>query len=378
MTYRAFISYSHQDNRRDRNAWADWLHDAIETFKVPPELVGKPGRYGEPVPARLYPSFQDEKELPTNADLGESIRDALRQSRYLVVICSPLAAKSVYVNQEILEFKRLDRANRILAIIVDGEPNASDSGTAVDPSRECFPPALRHPLGPDGNLDLSRRAEPIAADTRGADGKEISLNDKAHYGALEREKLRVIAGVLGVGFDDLVQRDKERQLRDERARAERLRKLVAAFAMLALAATVAGVIAILARQEAQRNLLDARQRLAQIYVERAEAAYAARDASQQAVFLAEARVLDPAAVSAPVVEDLAGRTAGVIWSVLLPSAANALAVGPGERTIIVGTDEGRVVELETATGKQMRQLDTRRGPVLAVAISPDGSRIATG
>ncbi len=366
MKYWAFISYSHQDNRREHNAWADWLHEAIENFSVPAELVGKANRHGETLPERLFPSFQDEKELQTSADLGESIRDALRQSRYLVVICSPAAARSIYVNEEILEFKRLHREQRILAIIVDGEPS------------ECFPPALRHPLGADGNLDLSRRAEPIAADARDAGGRQIAVNDKAHHAALEREKLRVLAGLLGVGFDDLVQRDRERQLREERACGQRLRKLVAAFALLALVATVAGVAAFLARQEAQKNLLEARQRLAQIYVERAEGAYAARDASKQALFLAEARVLDAAAVPVAVVEDLAQRTAGAIWSVLLKSAAHALAVAPHQRSVIVGTDDGRVVELETAAGKETRALDTRRGPVTAVAVSPDARQIATG
>jgi WD40 repeat protein len=249
--YWAFISYSHQDNRTSGNAWGDWLHDPIETFKVPPELTGTVGRYGELIPGRLFPAFQDEKELPTNADLGTAIQAALKQSRYLVVICSPRSAKSVYVNQEVLEFKRLGRTNRILAIIIDGEPNASERAKGFDPALECFPEGLRHPLKPDGTLDLSLRAEPIAADVRASGGVEASLKDKSQQQTLEREKLRVMAGLLGIGFDDLVQRDKERQLREERARARRLRKLVAGFATLALVATLAGIFAIVQKHEAE-------------------------------------------------------------------------------------------------------------------------------
>ena len=252
--YWAFISYSHQDNRKDRNLWGDWLHDAVENFKVPQELVGKPGRYGELVPERLFPAFQDEKELPTNADLGVAIREALEQSCYLVVICSPRAARSVYVNEEVLEFKRLGRTDRILAIIVDGEPNASEPNKGFDPALECFPPALRHPLGPDGNFDLAQRAEPIAADVRGIDGREASLKHTAHRHVLEREKLRVVAGLLGVGFDDLVQRDKERQLAEERAKTRRLWKLVAGFAALAFVAIAASVVAARQRKEALQTL----------------------------------------------------------------------------------------------------------------------------
>ena len=255
--YWAFISYSRQDNRKDRNLWGDWLHYALENFKVPQELFGKPGRDGELTPERLFPCFQDDKELPIKADLGEAIGEALKQSRYLVVICSPRAAKSVWVNEEVLEFKRLGRANRILAIIVDGEPNASEPGKGSDPALECFPPALRHRLGPDGNLDLAQRVEPIAADVRGSEGREASLKNKAHDPVLEREKLRVVAGLLGIGFGDLVQRDKERQLVEERAKARRLRKLAAGFAALALVATVAGILAVRGQKEAERQRKEA-------------------------------------------------------------------------------------------------------------------------
>ncbi len=269
--YWAFISYSHRDNRKDGNLWGDWLHDAVENFKVPAELVGKPGRYGEPIPARLYPAFQDEKELPTNADLGIAIKEALEQSRYLVVICSPCSAKSIYVNQEVLEFKQLGRANRILAIIIDGEPNASEPGKGFDPALECFPEALRHPLGADGKLDLTQHAEPIAADVRGNDGKEASLKDKAHQQVFEREKLRVMAGLMGVGFDDLVQRDKERQLLEERARARRLKKLVAGFAALATVAIVAGVFALVQKQKADQQRQEAEKQREEAVAQRHEA-----------------------------------------------------------------------------------------------------------
>jgi len=257
LKYWAFISYSHQDNRTGGNLWGDWLHDAVENFQVPAELAGKAGRGGEAVPQRLFPVFQDEKELPTNADLGGAIQQALEQSRYLIVICSPRAAKSVYVNQEVLEFKRLGRANRILAIIIDGEPNASEPGKGLDPALECFPRSLRYPLDASGNLDLSGRAEPIAADVRDPAGKEPFLKDKAHRPVLEREKLRVVAGLMGIGFDDLVQRDKERQLRQERARARRLRKLAVAFAALAAIATLAGVLAFVQKREADKQRQEA-------------------------------------------------------------------------------------------------------------------------
>ena len=77
MKYWAFISYAHPDNRQENRLWADWLQDRLEGFVVPRELVGTEGRFG-PIPERIYPVFQDDKELPTSADLGSAIDEALR------------------------------------------------------------------------------------------------------------------------------------------------------------------------------------------------------------------------------------------------------------------------------------------------------------
>ena len=184
---------------------------------------------------------------------GQAIHQALIQSRYLIVICSPRAARSVYINKEILEFKRLGRSNRILALVIDGEPNASNPDKRFDPARECFPDGLRHPVVEAGELDLTKTVEPIAADARAETGAEVSLRDKTQVGLLEREKLRLIAGLLGIGFDELIPREKERLLAERRARARRLRKLVVSFAALTLVAGAAGIVATVERAAAERQ-----------------------------------------------------------------------------------------------------------------------------
>ena len=82
--YWAFISYSHQDK-----AWGDWLHKKLDTYRIPAALVGTDSSHGHPVPKRIYPIFRDREELPTSANLGDQIQQAIRDSRFLVVICSP-------------------------------------------------------------------------------------------------------------------------------------------------------------------------------------------------------------------------------------------------------------------------------------------------
>jgi WD40 repeat protein len=190
--YWAFISYSHRDK-----AWGDWLHKALETYPVPRRLVGREGPDG-PTPRRLYPVFRDREELPSSADLSNNINDSLARSRYLVVICSPRAAVSRWVNEEVVAFKRLGRENRILALVVDGEPNAGDHPESGE--LECFPPALRHRVSPSGEI-LAERVEPIAADARPqSDGRANA-------------RLKLLAGLLGVPYDELRQREKQRLFR---------------------------------------------------------------------------------------------------------------------------------------------------------------------
>src|SRR5688572_12475916 len=72
--YIAFLSYSHKDS-----AIADWLHESLEQFRVPPRLVGRLTDQG-PVPKRLTPIFRDRKELAASPDLGEEIEEAIAGS----------------------------------------------------------------------------------------------------------------------------------------------------------------------------------------------------------------------------------------------------------------------------------------------------------
>ncbi|HXT52778.1 MAG TPA: TIR domain-containing protein, partial [Thermoanaerobaculia bacterium] len=207
----AFISYSHRDE-----AWAKWLHRALERYRVPKALVGRTTANGV-VPRRLYPVFRDRDELPGSPSLQEEIGRALAQSRALVVVCSPHAAASLYVNEEVLTFKRRGRQADIYCLLVDGEPNATDrpeSGLL-----EALPAAVRFRVGADGALS-DERAEPLAADVR--KGKD------ARTGA----KLKLIAGILGIGFDELRRREARRRIQQ---------RLQVAAAALAVLLVVAGV-----------------------------------------------------------------------------------------------------------------------------------------
>ncbi|MGD9688329.1 MAG: TIR domain-containing protein [Phycisphaerales bacterium] len=233
--YDAFISYRHVEPDR---RWAKWLHGALETYRVPRELV-KQG-----FPARLTRVFRDEDELPANADLSTQITTALDESKFLIVVCSPRAPASRWVNAEVEHFRRLGRHDRILALLIEGEP------------RESFPPALteiRRTVidtsagGAATEREQIEEVEPLAADVR-----PTRSDTRAHV-LRGHARLRIMACILGCRFDDLRQREAERRVR-------RARQIGAALAVLVL---IMGALAAYAF--AQRAEADRQRRSAQAY-----------------------------------------------------------------------------------------------------------------
>ena len=230
-TYRAFISYSHADER-----WAAWLQRSLERYRVPGRL--RQQRAG--LPRRLNPVFRDKEELASSSDLGDSIRTALARSEALVVVCSPAAAASRWVNEEIRAFRELAPGRPILCLMVAGspEPGATDC---------AFPSALLH--------DAAGRPlpEPLAADPRGdADGKR---------GA----RVKLAAGLLGVGVDALRQRDQQRRNRVLAAIAAGAGAVAVVTVGLAINASIARDEAELRRDQAEEliefMLVELRERL---------------------------------------------------------------------------------------------------------------------
>jgi eukaryotic-like serine/threonine-protein kinase len=219
----AFLSYSHQDKEL-----ADWLHRELERFRVPHSLAGKLTANGV-VPRRLTPIFRDQHDLSAGGELADEIKAALAASQFLVVLCSPTAAKSRWTNAEIESFKRTRPEGCVLAAIAAGEPFASDLPGREE--EECFPPALRYKFDRRGRQTV-KRAEPLAADFRaGAEGQRTAF-------------LKLVAGMLGVGLDELVQR--------ETTRRHRQLAWVAAASLAGMAATsTLAVTAIQARNAAR-------------------------------------------------------------------------------------------------------------------------------
>jgi hypothetical protein len=229
--YWAFISYSHKDAVVGRR-----LHGHLERYVLPRRLVGRATARGA-VPRRLSPIFRDREELPAAHDLSVAVRSALAASNALIVLCSPHAAASPWVAREVEFFRALHPERPILAALYAGEPE------------DAFPSALL------------ACAEPLAADVRaGRDGGRLAL-------------LKLVAGLSGVGLDELLQRDLQRRLRS-----------VTAVTATALAAVLAmglfTVLALSSRDEARRQKGLAVEALGEARLQRGRA-LAARDEARR-------------------------------------------------------------------------------------------------
>ena len=179
--YRAFISYSQRDKR-----FAARLHKALEAYRIP-KGIEAPGI--DPKTRKLGRLFRDDEELGASANLGAALEGALDDAENLIVICSPNAVKSRWVNEEIKRFK--SRSNvKVLGVIVGGEPNSEDT------TKECFPSALKVKIGPD-RAETTEPDEPRAPALRSA--------------GFNRIVAELVAGMIGLPFDRLWRRDQRRR-----------------------------------------------------------------------------------------------------------------------------------------------------------------------
>ena len=181
-SYKAFISYRHKPLDMET---AKKLHKRIERFTVPAELR----KNGEKKPGLV---FRDQDELPIANNLSENIRTALDHSEFLIVICSPDTPASVWVQREITYFLSHHSRDKVLAMLVAGEPDQS------------FPPQLTEIRDDSG--DILERIEPLAANiVADSAGKRNRL--------FKTESLRILAALIGCPYDALYQREQRWKIR---------------------------------------------------------------------------------------------------------------------------------------------------------------------
>ena len=121
----AFISYS----RKDKD-FALRLERALESWSLPKGLD---------VPQRRLDIFRDEADM-TGGEYHSSIQKHVKESRKLIVLCSPAARASAFVNEEIRQFAQLNGAGGLIPLLISGIPN--NQAKPGEESSMAFPEAL--------------------------------------------------------------------------------------------------------------------------------------------------------------------------------------------------------------------------------------------
>ena len=185
--YDAFISYRHCD--LDKFV-ATNLHRILETYDLPKEIKEKLNINNK----AFKRVFRDQEELPLSSNLEDPILEALQESKYLIVICSPRLNDSLWCKKEIETFKKLRGRKNIFCVLIEGEPSESFPEEVLYDEKEI---TLKNGKKKKEKIMV----EPLAADIRGENKKEVLKK-------LKIEKLRLIAPMYNLDYDDLRQRHK--------------------------------------------------------------------------------------------------------------------------------------------------------------------------
>jgi hypothetical protein len=174
-----FISYS-----RKNKEFARKLHKTLEAYRPPKDLA-----------KRRLSIVRDEGDL-SGTDYYQAIERHLRQSTKLIILCSPEARESLYVNDEIRRFLAANNPEDLIPILIKGIPN--NEATPGAEEHLAFPPALCEAL------EL-----PLAVDYRGFDPRHDKINKAAYY----EPWCTILANIYGQSRSTIEQRERKRQNR---------------------------------------------------------------------------------------------------------------------------------------------------------------------
>src|SRR5262245_2903423 len=126
FVYDGFISYRHNERQQ---AIARELQYLLHGFAKP---------WYQLRAVRLY---RDESNLSARPDLWGAIENALNSSRYLILLASPEAARSHWVEKEVTHWLKTRDQDTLIIVLTEGI-------VAWDANKECFDAAKTTALPP--------------------------------------------------------------------------------------------------------------------------------------------------------------------------------------------------------------------------------------
>jgi glycine cleavage system H protein/acyl carrier protein len=340
--YNAFISYSREPDAE----LAPALEEALEQFAKPWNRL------------RALRVFLDDADLSANTALWRSITTALDEAEFFILLASPAAAKSKWVNREVEYWRAHRDAERLLLVPTDGELAWDEAAGEFDRGRtNAVPEALRG----------AYVEEPRYTDLRWARGRgRLTLDDDRF-----REAVADLAGTIhGRPKDEMV----GEQVRQHRKTIRLAQAAVTVLSLLTIAAIVAAILAIWQSRVAadQRDAARSRELAARA------SAQLAVDPAASVRLAAEALEVKPLAegeqaLRAALAESEVGAFATLRHNGPLLSAA----FDPAGRRVVTASDDGTARVWDATTGASTAVLRGHRAAVRAAAFDSEGERVVT-
>lgn len=230
MRYDGFISYSHGADGR----LAPALQKALQHLAKP--------WYRR----TALNVFRDETGLSVDPHLWGAIVAALDDAEWFILLCSPAAAQSEWVNREVEHWKATRPVDRILPVVTDGHWEWDTEAGDLTTESDAVPPALRGVF----------TDEPRHLDLRWAHREEhLDLRDSRFRNAVAE----IAAPLHGRTKDEIEGED----IRQHRRTVRIAWSAATTLALLTVISVVAGGFAVHnANRAEQRRVLAESQRLA--------------------------------------------------------------------------------------------------------------------
>lgn len=340
----AFISYS----RGASGELAAGLQNGLERYARPWNRL------------RASRVFRDDSNLSANPGLWTAIRQGLESSRWLILIATPEAAASPYVDREVSWWIQEKGLDSILVVLAGGELRWKDPGRGFVPSPHlAVPPSL---------VDAYEE-EPRWVDMSWFDGAQG--RDDPRFQTAVADLASAIRGV-----------DRDTLVADNMREAKKLRRItrsgVSALATLLVISVGAGILAVQQRVEAtdQRNAAVAQADVATARQLAAESRnLTSRDMTQALRAAVSGYVLNPDNQTTSALHDAVAANPQLLVARDVGAKVTATAGTDDGRTVVVGTEDGQVLLwrdfIESAEPEEIMQLE---GSVSFVGLS-DGQEL---